>query len=229
MFVRLVPLERLAYGLVSGLAACYCTSAFAQDTTVDPYILCAKSPYNSVCQLHHLNPVSLDDRPGEEALGCLLKIGGSDLQGQCRFSIDSGQFGVYIEEGQELESLGGKKPTRGIGVSTDNIVKLLYEEDTIENRPALLPPVRVARRVLRRPNEVSLISVIFPLGLANTALSAEGSATPEESVASSNVAPTTQQPQPVVVTLVVEQEVGGTVRSQLESVTGLPSEAPPAE
>ncbi len=39
----------------------------------------------------------------------------------------------------------------------------------------------------------------------------------------------TQQPQPVVVTLVIEQEVGGTVRSQLESVTGLPSEAPPAE
>lgn len=239
MFERSALFKRLAlaYGFIATLAISYCTPAVAQtgqnvsgDTTVDPYTLCANSPQNSVCQPYHLNPVSLDDRPGEEALGCQLKIGDSDLQGRCKFSITSEQFVVYIQEGPELESLGGEQPTRVIDVSTNRIVKLLYEEDTIENRPALLPVVRVARRVVKKtPKEISLISVIVPLRSINTAESAGGSGTPEDRLPASDGSPTTQQPQPVVVTLVVEQEAGGAVRSQLESATGLPSEAPPAE
>lgn len=218
MHKRLSLINKLTYGcgLAAGLAVGYCPSVFAQ---VDPYTLCAKSPYNSVCQPHHLNPVALEDQSGEEALACVLKIEETELKGACNYSITPEQFAVYIEEDPELEALGGEKPTRTVAVPTDRIVKLLYEEDTLANRPSLLniiPAVRVARRALKKPNEkeVALISVIFP----NTG----------QPLSPSAGQATQQQPQPVVVTLVVDKEIGGTVRSQLESITGLPSEAPPA-
>ncbi|NEP36266.1 hypothetical protein [Moorena sp. SIO3B2] len=210
----------------------------SQQVTVDPYVLCTKFPYNSVCKPYHLNPVALDDRPGEEVLGCLLKVEGTEIKGPCKYSIASGNFVVYIEEDQELDSLGGEKPTRIVSVSANSIAKLLYEEDTIKNRPSLLniiapAPVRIARQVFKKPKEVSLISVIFPMRLTNTGQSlsySEVSATQQVSPSSSGGGNAThQQPQPVIVTLVVEREVGGTVRSQLESATGLLSEAPPAE
>ncbi len=221
MGMALSLIKRVTWvGLTAGLAVGYCTSASAQaqdsSSQVDPYTLCERSPLNSVCQPYHLDPVALEDRPGEDAFGCLLTIEDTELKGLCKYSITAEQFVVYLEEGPELDSLGGQKPTRVVAVPTNGIVKLLYEEDTLENRPSLLsliPAVRVARRVFKEPEEVALISVIFPMGLVNT-----GESSPTAASAT----------QPVVTTLVVEQELGGTVRSQLESVTGLPSEAPPA-
>lgn len=238
--------KKFTYGLITSLVVGCCIPAFAQtednssqDVTVNPYALCEKSPLNSVCQPYHLNPVTLDDRSGEEVLACVLRVGETEeLKGSCKYSIESGQFVVYIEEEQELESLGGENPTRVVNVSTNSIAKLLYEEDTIENRPSILnviapPPVRLARRLFRKPKDISLISVIFPVGLANAGQSlssSEVSATQQASPSySGGESATQQQPQPVIVTLVVEQDTGTTVRSELESATGLPSEAPPAE
>ncbi|NJL55046.1 hypothetical protein HC928_07540 [bacterium] len=220
MCKRLSLVKRLAYGFVAGLTVGYCTSAVAQESSiqVDPYTLCANSPLNSVCQPYHLNPVALEDQPGEETFGCLLTVENTEVKGPCKYSIMPEQFVAYIEEDPELESLEGARPTRVVTVPINGIVKLLYEEDMLENRPSLLsliPAVRVARRVFKQPEEVALISVVFPMRFASADHSAPA-----------NVA---QQPQPAVVTVVVEQENGASVRSELENVTGLPSEAPPAQ
>ncbi|MDY6901848.1 MAG: hypothetical protein SWZ49_27800 [Cyanobacteriota bacterium] len=106
----------------------------------------------------------MKDRPGEEVLGCQFKVEETEIKGPCKYLIKSNNLVAYIEEGQELESLEGKKPTRIISVSTNKIAKLFYEEDTMKNRPRLLsliapPPVRVARRALKKPKKVSIISV----------------------------------------------------------------------
>ena len=212
-------LKKFTYGIFTSLAVGYSVAVFAQTednssqkTTVDPYVLCAKSPLNSVCQPYHLNPVALKDRPGEKVLGCQFKVEKNEIKGPCKYSIESENLVAYIEEGQELESLKGEKPTRMISVSTNKIAKLFYKEDTMKNRPKLLsviapPPVRVARRALKKPKKVSIISVVFPIR--------------------KNV--TQQRPQPAILTLVTKRKAGSTVRSQLEDTTGLPSEAPPAE
>lgn len=220
MCKKLSLVKRLVYSLVAGLTIGYCTPAVAQESSseVDPYTLCANSPLNSVCQPYHLNPIALEYQPGEEAFGCLLTVEGTEVKGPCKYSITPEQFVAYIEEGPELESLEGARPTRVVTVPINGIVKLFYEEDELKNRPSLLsliPAVRVARRVFKEPEEVALISVVFPMRFAIADQSAPV-----------NVA---QQPQPAVVTVVVEQENGGSVRSELESVTGLPSEAPPAQ
>jgi hypothetical protein len=200
-------LKRLTYGIVTSLAVGYSMAVFAQtednssqQKTVDPYVLCAKSPLNSVCQPYHLNPVALKDRPGEEVLGCQFKVEETEIKGLCKYSIESENLVAYIEEGQELESLEGEKPTRIVSVSTNNIAKLFYEEDTMKNRPKL-------RRVLKQPKKVSIISVVFPI---------------RENA-------TQKRPQAAILTLVTKRKAGSTVRSQLENTTGLPSEAPPAE
>lgn len=210
-------LKRLTQVIVTSLAVGYSMAVFAQtednssqQKTVDPYVLCAKSPLNSVCQPYHINPVALKNRPGEEVLGCQLKVEETEIKGACKYSIESKNLVAYIEEGPELESLEGEKPTRIVSVSTNNIVKLFYEEDTMKNRPKLLsliapPPVRIVGRVLNKPKKVSIISVVFPTGKKATQL------------------------QPAILTLVTKRKAGGTVRSQLENTTGLPSEAPPAK
>jgi len=65
-------------------------------------------------------------------------------------------------------------------------------------------PLRLAGRVLNNPKEISLMSLVFLTPAAAT------------------------QPTPPVMTLVVQRDQGAELRSQLESVTGLSSEAPPA-
>lgn len=212
-------LKKLTQVIVTSLAMGYSMTVFAQTednssqkTTVNPYVLCAKSPLNSVCQPYHVNPVALKDRPGEEVLGCQLKVEETEIKGPCKYAIESKNLVAYIEEGPELESLKGEKPTRPVSVSTNKIAKLFYEEDTMKNRPKLLsliapPPVRIARRALKKPKKVSIISVVFP--------------TKKDA--------TQKRPQPAILTLVTKRKAGGTVRSELENTTGLPSEAPPAE
>jgi len=214
-------LKKLTQVIVTSLAVGYSMTVFAQTednssqkTTVDSYVLCAKSPLNSVCQPYHVNPVALKDRPGEEVLGCRFKVGETEIKGPCKYSIESKNLVAYIEEGPEWESLEGKKPTRMISVSTNKIAKLFYEEDTMKNRPKLLsliapPPVRIAGRALRKPKKVSIISVVFPI-IKNTTQKRP-------------------QPAPAILTLVTKRKAGGSVRSELENTTGLPSEAPPAE
>ncbi|MEM1256613.1 MAG: hypothetical protein AAGI69_29610 [Cyanobacteria bacterium P01_H01_bin.21] len=84
----------------------------------------------------------------------------------------------------------------------------LYEEDTTKVRRALvdiIPPVRIIRGIFTSPEKISLMSIVF---------------LPE----SAGSQPTSQPP---VVTLVVQRDRGAEVRSQLETITGLPSEAPP--
>lgn len=212
-------LKKLTQVIITSLAVGYSVTVFAQTennssqkTTVNPYVLCAKSPLNSVCQPYHVNPVALKDRPGEEVLGCQLKVEETEIKGPCKYSIESKNLVAYIEEGSELESLEGEQPTRPVSVSTNKIAKLFYEEDTMKNRPKLLsffapPAVRIAGRALKKPKKVSIISVVFP--------------TRKEA--------TQKRPQPAILTLVTKRKAGGTVRSELENTTGLPSEAPPAE
>ena len=212
-------LKKLTQVIITSLAVGYSVTVFAQTennssqkTTVNPYVLCAKSPLNSVCQPYHVNPVALKDRPGEEVLGCQLKVEETEIKGPCKYAIESKNLVAYIEEGPELETLKGEKPTRPVSVSTNKIAKLFYEEDTMKNRPKLLsliapPPVRIARRALKKPKKVSIISVVFP--------------TKKDA--------TQKRPQPAILTLVTKRKAGGTVRSELENTTGLPSEAPPAE
>ena len=167
-------LKKLTQVIVTSLAVGYSVTVFAQTednssqkTTVDTYVLCAKSPLNSVCQPYHVNPVALKDRPGEEVLGCRFKVGETEIKGPCKYSIESKNLVAYIEEGPELESLEGEKPTRPVSVSTNKIAKLFYEEDTMKNRPKLLsfvapPAARIAGRALRKPKKVSIISFVFP-------------------------------------------------------------------
>ncbi|MEB3216043.1 MAG: hypothetical protein VKN72_07300 [Nostocales cyanobacterium 94392] len=204
-------LKKLTCGIFTSLAVGYSMTVFAQTednssqkTTVNPYVLCAKSPLNSVCQRYHVNPVALKDRPGEEVLGCQFKVEETEIKGPCKYSIESKNLVAYIEEGSELESLEGEKPTRPVSVSTNKIAKLFYEEDTMKNRS-----VRIAGRALRKPKKVSIISVVFPI-IKNTTQKRP-------------------QPAPAILTLVTKRKAGSSVRSQLENTTGLPSEAPPAE
>ena len=219
----------------------------ASDSDIDPYTLCEDWPLNSVCQPYHSNPVALEDRPGEVALGCVLTADNAELQGACKYTIGSDKVIAYIEEGQDLASLNDRKPTRVVDIPTTNIAKLAYEEDTAENRRSLLellPPIRIVTRIFSQPEEISLISVVFlstadaepSVNEADTELSATvesdpvsapGEITADETAATEQ--PSLQQSLPVVLTLVVNREQGADVRSQLETSTGLPSEAPPAE
>ena len=185
--------------------------------------LCLKSPYNSRCEeIDEL--ISLDKRPGEDALACVLKMEDTELKALCKYKLESDVLAIYIEEGENLEYLDGKKATRAISTSTSNIAKLFYAEDTKKNRPSLLniiPPVRILRN-LKKSAKISLISVAFPQEIeVNDEI---------DSVSATEALTTTQQkPKPIVLTLVFALEQGAEVRAQLETLTGLPSEAPPVQ
>ena len=185
--------------------------------------LCLKSPYNSRCEgIDEL--ISLDKRPGEDALACVLKMEDTESKALCKYELESDVLAIYIEEGENLEYLDGNKATRAISTSTSNIAKLFYAEDTKKNRPSLLKiisPVRILHN-FKKSAKISLISVAFPQEIeVNDEI---------ESVSTSEMQNTTRQnPKPIVLTLVFDLEQGAEVRSQLETLTGLPSEAPPVQ
>ncbi|MDJ0571958.1 MAG: hypothetical protein QNJ53_23335, partial [Pleurocapsa sp. MO_192.B19] len=63
--------------------------------------LCLKSPYNSRCEgIDEL--ISLDKRPGEYALACVLKIENDELKAPCKYKLEPDFLTIYIEEGENL-------------------------------------------------------------------------------------------------------------------------------
>ena len=185
--------------------------------------LCLKFPYNSRCEeVGEL--ITLDKRSGEYALACVLKIEDSESKALCKYELESDFLTVYMEEGESLEYLDGKKATQVVRTSTSNIAKLFYSENTKKNRPSLLniiPPVRILHK-FKKSEKISLISIVFPEEIEiNNKI---------ESVSSAEERTTTEQKiKPLILTLVLDLERGAEVRSQLEKLTGLTSEAPPVK
>ncbi|MGF1458578.1 MAG: hypothetical protein ACFBSG_06075 [Leptolyngbyaceae cyanobacterium] len=209
-------LKRALHGMVASIAIGYSPTLVAQieidqghNEATDPYVLCEDYPLNSICQPHHVSPMALADRPGEMALGCLLTVDDTQLQGRCKHLIEADRVVAYIEEGPKLAALEDYQPTRRVEIPISDILKLMYEEATAEQQASLLnfleilPPVRIVSNLFRRSEEISLVSVAF------------ADATDIESA-------------PLVLTLLVSQDKGAELRSQFETFTGLPSEAPPA-
>ncbi|MEQ8973995.1 MAG: hypothetical protein RIE73_26835 [Coleofasciculus sp. C1-SOL-03] len=168
---------------------------------VDLYTLCTKFPLNSRCEGYE-PPVSLKQRSGHEGI-CALISGETDLSGKCKISLTEGVITAYIEQGDRLAVLDDERPTQEITVAASDVATLTYQEGKKANVGRIIGNTLlfgVLGAIFTKPDQIAQIEVGFT-----------GESDPA----------TTQ-----VLTLVTERELGLTLRTNLERLTGIFAEIP---
>ena len=169
---------------------------------VDLYTLCTKFPLNSRCEGYE-PPVSLKQRSGHEGI-CALTSSETDLSGKCKISLTEGIITAYIEQGDRLAVLDDQRPTQEITVAASNVATLTYQEGKKANVGRIIGNTLlfgVLGAIFTKPDKISQIDVGFT--------------------------PASDSGMTQVLTLVTERELGLTLKSNLEQLTGIFAETPP--
>lgn len=98
------------------------------DAEIDPELFefCSKSPQNSKCE-GFTPPVSLEDRPGEDAQ-CF--INDQEEGDSCKILLEEETLTFYIETGEDLEVLDDDKDTKEVAIPLTAIESFSYAEDS---------------------------------------------------------------------------------------------------
>jgi hypothetical protein len=229
-------MRTLTYGAISALAISTMTPlqvahSQVEAPVIEPYVLCARFPLNSVCEDFHRNPVALENRAGESAM-CGFQSGETAAQGLCKFLIESNQITTYIEEADELVVLDGEKPTRVVTASTGEVFRLFYTEQT-RSLNLVLPPLQLLANLLIPAREFSVIAMAIP-SPEMLALLQSGDipfeVMPEPGTAADQLPPEfSDLPQPDMLMLMVDTNQGPDLLAQIETLTGLEAEPLPED
>jgi hypothetical protein len=183
--------------------------ALAEMTSEQLYQLCSSFPHNSQCK-GYTAPVALKNRPGQESQ-CTWGAGDDQKRGDCKFAFYPEGVLVYVETGDTLKVLGDRRASQEIKVSYEQIKALDYREFTQNNEGK-----RTAYALLFGTGWAGLVKDKF---LAEVTMQYQPA--PAESVSDATII------QPL--SLVLERDLGSSVRSHLESKTNLRVEVPEGE
>lgn len=201
---------------------------------VDRFELCSKSPQNSQCKNYQV-PIALDDRSGE-AGACVVTVNSVESKTICKLAINKDKIAAYYEIGEPLDALSGKKASREILLNPNAIKTLRYREGTKDNTTG-----RVLNTLFfglgglfgTRNKKVSELTIVYatpPQSASAPETLTIRTATPEPRTVASEPKP---EPKPetdmTTLSVVVRRKTGEALRQQLEQLTGLKAETPPAE
>lgn len=159
--------------------------------------LCSSSPYNSRCEGYQAR-VSLKQRPGEEA-ACALTYRQTSFSGDCKLVLADDKMTVYIEEGQPLDYLDDRKPTKEINIVFSDVETLGYQDVKKDSRGRLIRNTLlfgVLGTLFTKPRKLSQIDIGF---IEKT----------EQDQDNKNL-----------LTLVTKRDAGVTLKEKLEQATG---------
>lgn len=148
---------------ISGLAVFSQPSLSVEATSEEElYALCSKYPYNSQCEGYSL-PIPLSSRSGKEGV-CALSTGGMSVSDRCKVSIDGNIVSAYVEQGDEINALGGERRTAEFSIPTTAINQLFYAEGESINTGRVIANTLlwgVLGAALTKPDKVSQVQIEF--------------------------------------------------------------------
>jgi len=220
----------IAIGASSWLPTAVPALSQAETLSADQlFQLCSRYPYNTQCEGYEA-PVSLNQREGDIGI-CAINTDGVAIADQCKIKTTDTQIAVYVEQGDSMSLLDGKRPTTVFTIDLATINRLTYREDESVNQGRIITNTLlfgVWGTLLTQPDKVSQIEIQFadntetanntatPVNADNAALSSEQTTEPTAAPAeNANTVPTQN--------LVFEsgRQEGRALRESLEQLTGL--------
>ena len=163
------------------IASLFCSGSIAKAETIvkvgkgretDLYSLCSKFPYNSLCQGFDVEqPVSLQDRPGEEARCSFISVKINQFS-RCKVNATENGLALYLEQGEPLEILDEQLTTREVIIPVEDVA-LVNVLQSKRNRapmkmfvplPTAIVGIAALNAITSNPGEISEIIIGFKTG-----------------------------------------------------------------
>jgi hypothetical protein len=173
--------------------------AYAQDVEINRelFILCSRFPFNSRCQGVEV-PIPLSLRSGDEAV-CKVTSPNMELVGQCKINLTDTMITAYVETGQPLNILEGKRRSQEVRIPINAIATLTYREGTRTNTDRLIGNILafgLIGALTTRPDRVSQLDIGFTPPSATSTTSSNSTSSNSTSPNSAN--PNSPRPKPPV-------------------------------